>query len=250
MMMRHHLDEQEWSMLTAGVVLPPHLPWIAPLVPPDHGDAAIEPDAALLEAVQQHTHAVVEAQVATSFDGQALVGALWTDGVVGVALVRRMQAGGGSGTVAVVPGIELSMFAVGDFAAELMRLVPELAQSAPSPASPPSLTVPEDLAFVLGRAIRSHDEPMTDAVCAELGMSQPPSLIDALVRTMRGNATVSMRSVGRDDVTCGSWLLCDAGWVELRRSADGAVRHTQLRRPDIADAVVFDVTARLGRLAA
>jgi hypothetical protein len=250
MTMRHHFEEEEWSRLTAGLALPQHLPWTAPLMPPGEHDSTIEFDAATVEAVQLHTSALVEVQVATSFDGTALVGALWTDGAVGAALVRRVRPGGSPGTVVAVPGLELSMFAVADFAAELMRLVPDLADSGSSPTSAPSFTAPADLAFVLGRAIRSHDEPMTDAVCAELGMSRPPRLIDALVRTMRGNATVSIRSAGRDTATFGSWLLCNAGWVELSLSGDGDVRHTPRRRRAIADAVLFDVTSRLGLFAA
>ncbi|QGQ18390.1 hypothetical protein GC089_02875 [Cellulomonas sp. JZ18] len=245
--LRARLDEPDWRVVSDGV---PDLPtWSRPLPTTRAGDAA-EPveepgavDPALRAAVGLRASALVEVEVAAAGGERAVLAVLWADAHAGAALARGVDVvpRGGPDAAVLRPGVEVSAFDVDRLLDEVLRLVPD----APVVVPAAEAVVPEELTIGLAQAIRTGDRSTVEALCAALGVPEPPAVVDAAVRSLSGNLTLTARSRGRDDVSAGTWLRCDAGWVELVRTGDGMVRHTPRTREGIARRLLSDLTGRM-----
>ncbi|WP_147463599.1 hypothetical protein [Cellulomonas triticagri] len=261
--LRARLDEREWAAASAGV---PGLPgWAAvlpvdrdgsPVTPPAEPDPDATPargvpvvqdgdpevDPVLRAAVEGAGAALVTVEVAAAADERALLAVLWSDPRAGSGLARGVDVVPGAGLRGTTPrpGVEVSAFPVEHLVDEVLRHVPDApVRVAAAPAS-----VPEELTVALAQAIRTGDATVLDALSAEIGGDGPPAVVDAAVRTMSGSLVISVGSRGRDDVSTLSLLRCDAGWVELTRTADAHVVHTPRSREDIRTALLYDLTGR------
>lgn len=245
--LRARLDEPDWRVVSDGVADLPA--WAQPL-PADRAGERVEPaaepeavDPALRAAVGLRASALVEVEVAAAGGERAVLAVLWADARAGAALVRGVDVlpGGGPDAAVLRPGVEVSAFGVDRLLDEVLRLVPD----APVVVEATEAVVPEELTIALAQAIRTGDRSTVEALCAALGVPGPPAVVDAAVRGLSGNLTLTARSRGRDDVSAGTWLRCDAGWVELARTADGMIRHTPRTRDDIGRRLLSDLTGRM-----
>jgi len=251
--LRARLDEREWALARVGVR---GLPGWADVLPvdrdgsavdrPEHGE--VDPvDPALRGAVEAGGAAVVTVEVAAVAGERAVLAVLRADTRAGSGLARGVDvvpAAGLAGTTP-RPGVEVSVFPVGRLVAEVLRHVPPAPVRTPAAAA----TVPEELTVALARALRTGDRTTVDALCAELGTDGPPAVVDSAVRSTDGSLVVTIRSLGRTDVSTLSLLRCDAGWVELTRTADERVTHTPRTRADVRTALLHDLTGRLASAA-
>ncbi|WP_282946141.1 hypothetical protein [Cellulomonas endometrii] len=246
--LRARLDEREWAMASAGV---DGLPGWADVLPVDRDGSAVDPpgdgaaghvDPALRGAVEACGAALVAVEVAAVARERAVLAVLRTDTRAGCGLARGVDvvpAAGLAGTTP-RPGVEVSVFPVGRLVDEVLRHVPP----APVRARTTAATVPEELTVALARALRTGDRTTVDALCAELGTDGPPAVVDSAVRSADGSLVVTVRSVGRTDVSALSLLRCDAGWVELTRTTDERVAHTPRSRADVRTALLHDLAGR------
>lgn len=247
---RIRLTEEQWAVASALTDLAALPPWVGPAAGPPAGPAGaaepepVELDDALAEALTLRSTALLEIEVAATAGDRGVLGVLWTDGSVGSALVRgvdvRREPPAASRPR---PGIEVSAFPASRLLPEVQRLVPEATNSVGAVTA----DVPLELSVALGRALREGNGPVVRALTAELGLAEPPAVVDALARTMDGSLVITARSVGRHDVSAGSWLRCAAGWVELLRVPGDVVRHRPVTREDVDRTVLHDVAGRLGR---
>ncbi|AEE47358.1 hypothetical protein [Cellulomonas fimi] len=246
--LRARLDEQDWAAARHDVEGLPAWAQVLPTTregePVDLALAAdAEVDAEVRAAVTLGASALVEVEVAAAGTERAVLAVAWTDGQACASLVRGVDVTPGAGAQGAVlrPGVEVSAFGVDALLDEVLRLLPD----APVLVEAAEAVVPEELTVALAQAIRTGDRSTVDALCAALGVPEPPPVVDAAVRGLSGTLTLSARSRGRDDVSVGTWLRCDAGWVELARTADGMIRHTPRSRDDIARVLLSDLTGRL-----
>ncbi len=244
---RCRFTEDQWRVAVALADVGSLPGWAAPLDLPDLRDdhAAPQPvelSDALAEAVALRAGAVLEVEVSAVAGTRGVLALVRTDGVIASALVRgvevRVQAGVTSTRLR--PGVEVSAFPVARLLGEVMRLVPEAPVTVPAAEA----VVPVELTVALGRALREGNGRVAQAILADLGLAEPPAVLDALVRTADGSLMLTTRSGGRADVSVGSWLRCAAGWVELAPAPEGTVRHTPRTRDEIARTLLFDVTGR------
>ncbi|WP_155856208.1 hypothetical protein [Cellulomonas sp. URHD0024] len=246
--LRIRLDEQDWVAASRGV---PGLPdWAQPVsstrtgAPVDLEAADVPVDADVRAAVGLRGSALLEVEVASVGGERATLGVLWSDGRVCSSLVRGVDVVPAAGPAGAVlrPGIEVSAFDIEDLLDEVRRLVPD----APVLIETTEAVVPEELTIALAKAMRTGDRTTVEVLCAELGLAEPPAVVAAAVRGVSGSLTLTARSVGRDGASVGSWLRCDAGWVELVRTPDAMVRHTPCSPEDIVRRLLSDLTGRLG----
>lgn len=243
--LRARLDEDAWASVLHGQRDLPR--WAAALpatrrgTPTGDGDGR-PVDEALFAAVALHEHALVEVEVAAATESHAVLASVWADALAGSALVRGLDVTPGAGPEGAMlrPGIEVSAFMAGRIVDEVMRLVPD----APAHVQVAAADVPEELTVAMGLALRTGDRTTVEALSAALGFDGPPPVLEQSIRTMSGNLTLTVRSVGRPDVSVATWLRCDAGWVELSRTADGIVRHVPRTRDDVAGTLVLDLSSR------
>jgi hypothetical protein len=273
--LRARLREQEWAEASAGVrglpgwaavlpvnrdgtpVTPPAAEAVAepdPDATPVRGVPAVDPtvdapgpapagvDPVLRAAVEGGGAAVVTVEVAAAAGERALLAVLWSDAQAGSSIARGVDVVPGAGLAGTTPrpGVEVSAFPVERLVDEILRHVPE----APVRVSTVPATVPEELTIALAQALRTGDTTTVDTLAAELGSDGPPAVVEAAVRTMDGNLVVSVGSRGRPDVSTMSLLRCDAGWVELTRTADAQIVHTPRTAEEIRAALVYDLTGR------
>lgn len=241
--LRRRLAESEWAAVlgVSGASLPE---WAAPLVPPGGALVAADavPDDALREAVALEGAVEVEVQAVAVRRGVLAV--LRTDGVVGTAVVRGIDAlpQGNATATRPRPGVEVSAFPVAALLDEVLRLVPDAPET-----DVPDAVVPVELSVALGRALREGRTQVVEALTADLGLEEPPAVVDSLARTLDGQLTVTVRSHGTDRTSIGSWLRCDAGWVELTPVRGEMLRHRVRTREDIGRTLLSDLTGRVDR---
>jgi hypothetical protein len=247
--LRARLDEHAWAAASAGV---PGLPGWAGVLPVDRDGSPVasaagvaapaDVDPVLRAAVEGAGAAVVTIEVASVAGRRALLAVLWSDPRAGSGLARGVDVVPGAGLAGTTPrpGVEVSAFGVERLVDEVLRHVPE----APTRVETAPATVPEELTIALARAIRTGDATVRDTLSAELGGDGPPAVVEAAVRTVDGSLVVSVGSRGREDVSTLSLLRCDAGWVELTRTADAQVVHAPRTREDIRAALLYDLTGR------
>lgn len=249
--LRARLDEHAWAASSAGV---PGLPGWAGVLPADRDGspvagaaAAQDVDPVLRAAVEGAGAAVVTIEVASTAGQRALLAVLWSDTRAGSGLARGVDVVPGAGLAATTPrpGVEVSAFGVERLVDEVLRHVPE----APTWVETAPATVPEELTIALARATRTGDATVRDALSAEIGGDGPPAVVEAAVRTTDGSLVVSVGSRGREDVSTLGLLRCDAGWVELTRTADAQVVHTPRTREDVRTALLYDLTGRFAAAA-
>lgn len=271
--LRARLGEQEWAAASAGVTGLPGWAAVLPVdrdgspvrpvdpdgsVEPDpdatpvRGVPAVDPDApatpaegvdpVLRAAVEGAGAAVVTVEVAAAAGDRALLAVLWSDTRAGSGLARGVDVVPGAGLAGTTPrpGVEVSAFPVERLVDEVLRHVPD----APVRVEAAPATVPEELTIALAQALRTGDSTTVDTLSAEIGTDGPPAVVEAAVRTMDGSLVVSVGSRGRQDVSTLSLLRCDAGWVELTRTADAQVVHTPRSREDVRTALLYDLTGR------
>lgn len=211
------------------------------------GEAArpetVELDDALSEAVAMRSTAVIEIELRAVAGERGVLAMLWTDGRVGASLVRgvELRPQGGATASRLRPGVEVSAFGVDRLVDEAMRLVPP----AENTVGATEAVVPKELSVALARALREGNGRVVDAIVADLGLESAPPVLDAVARSMDGSLTVVTRSVGSTRVSAGSWLRCDAGWVELAPAPQEMVRHTPRTGEQIAQTLLFDLAGRL-----
>ncbi|VTR76767.1 hypothetical protein [Cellulomonas hominis] len=246
--LRARLGEREWALVSTGVDA---LPGWADVLPVDRDGSVVEPpedgaadhvDPVLRGAVQAGGAALVAIEVAAVAAERAVLAVLRADARAGSGLARGVDvvpAAGLAGTTP-RPGVEVSVFPVGRLVDEVLRHVPP----APVRTRAAAATVPEELTVALARALRTGDRATVDALCAELGTEGPPAVVDSAVRSADGSLLVTVRSLGRTDVSMLSLLRCDAGWVELTRTLDERVAHTPRSRADIRTALLHDLAGR------
>jgi hypothetical protein len=246
--LRRRLSEPAWADALASVDHQPLPPWAAAIggaaAPgPDATDGGLELGPALVEALCLRETATVEIEVTAVAADRGVLALLWTDGRVGAGIVRGVDARPDDGAAGATlrPGVEVSAFAVGSLVDEVIRLVPP----APATIAADAAVVPAELTIALGTALRRGDARLIEAVCRDLGLAQVPAVVDSAVRTMDGQLTLTVRSVGRTDVSAGSWLRCSAGWVELARTRDDQIRHTPRTVDDLAGTLRFELAGRL-----
>lgn len=246
--LRARLDEQDWAAARRDVEGLPAWAQVLPATregePVDLARAADEVvDDEVRAAVTLGASALVEVEVAAAGSERAVLAVVWTDGQACASLVRGVDVTPGAGADGAVlrPGVEVSVFGVDGLLDEVLRLVPD----APVVVDAAPAVVPEELTVALAQAIRTGDRTTVDALNSALGVAETPPVVEAAVRGLSGNLTLTARSRGRDDVSVGTWLRCDAGWVELARTADGMIRHTPRSRDDIARVLLSDLTGRL-----
>lgn len=237
---RRRLTEEEWAGALRASDDPILPEWAKPLIA---ASSDLELDPALREAIRLRQSALVEVEVTAVAGGRAILAALWTDGRVGSAIVRGVDVdlAGGDPSSSMRPGIEVSAFPVRSFLDEVLRLVPPASNT----INATQAVIPEEFTITLGQSLRHGDARMIAALCHDLGLEEPPAVVDSVVRTMDGQLTLTARSQGRDDVTVTSLLRCSAGWVELTRTADDQIRHTPKTTEDIGRTLLFDITGRL-----
>lgn len=245
--LRARLDEPDWAAARAGV---PGLPGWADVLPVgrdgspvgDPGDTGDDVDPVLRAAVEAAGASVVTIEVAAAAGERALLAVLWSDTRAGSGLARGVDVVPGAGLAGTTPrpGVEVSAFPVEQLVDEVLRHVPD----APVRVETVPATVPEELTVALARAIRAGDATVLDTLSAEIGGDGPPAVVEAAVRTTDGSLVVSVGSRGREDVSTLSLLRCDAGWVELTRTADAQVVHTPRTREDVRAALLYDLTGR------
>lgn len=257
---RCRLTEEQWAVAAALTDLAQLPVWARPLTaltdaePTGAGptDAtadeakAVQPvelDDALSEAIALRGTAILEIEVTAVAGDRGVLGVLWTDGTVGSALVRGVDVRRDGGTTASRPrpGVEVSAFGFPRLLDEVLRLVPE----APVTVEAGEADVPLEISVALARALREGNGPVVEALTADLELAEPPAIVDAVARTLDGSLVVTARSAGRADVSAGSWLRCDAGWVELARLPGDVVRHSPRTRADVGRTVLFDITGRV-----
>lgn len=258
--LRHRFTESEWAAVVRADALAEHAPrllppWARPLDgldgTQDHPDGSTShgsgPDAPgpgdtpgedLLEALMLGETAVVVVEVAAAARGRGVLGAFWSDGHVGSALVRGADTSD-DGTVRLRPGVEVSVFEVGDLVDEVMRLVP----AAPDVVDASPAVVPVELGVALATALRAGDRAVVDAVLAELGLGEVPPVIEA-ASSPDGSCVVTVR--GAAGASAGSWLRTSLGWVGLSPAPEESLRHTPVTRAGLTAVVVEHVAARLG----
>lgn len=241
--LRVRLREADWAAVlgVSGATLPE---WATPLVPPGGALVASEavPDDALRDAVG--LAGAVEVEVSAVAGERGVLALLRTDGVVGSAVVRGIEAlpQGTATATRPRPGVEISAFPVGRLLDEVLRLVP------PAPATDVAdAVVPVELTVALGRAIREGRTEMVEAITADLGLEQPPAVVESLARTLDGQLSVTVRSAGTTRTSVGSWLRCDAGWVELTPARGEMLRHRVRTREQIGQTLLGDLTGRVDR---
>lgn len=244
--LRARLDEHAWAAASAGV---PGLPGWAGVLPVDRDGSPVagpaapaDVDPVLRAAVEGAGAAVVTIEVASAAGPHALLAVLWSDTQAGSGLARGVDVVPSAGLAGTTPrpGVEVSVFGVERLVDEVLRHVPEAVtrvETAPA-------TVPEELTIALARAIRTGDATVRDTLSAEIGSDGPPAVVEAAVRTVDGSLVVSVGSRGREDVSTLSLLRCDAGWVELTRTADAQIVHTPRTREDVRTALLHDLTGR------
>jgi hypothetical protein len=246
--LRARLDEREWALASTGV---DGLPGWAAVLPVDRdGSAVATPgggvgdgvDPVLRGAVTAGGAALVAVEIAAASGDRAVLAVLWADARAGSGLARGVDVVPGAGPAGTTPrpGVEVSAFPAERLVDEILRHVPPAPVRAPAARA----SVPEELTVALARALRTGDRSTVDALCAELGTDGPPAVVESAARSTDGNLVVSVRSVGRADVSTLSLLRCDAGWVELARTADERVLHTPCSREDIRTALLHDLTGR------
>jgi hypothetical protein len=250
--LRARLDEQEWAWASAGV---DDLPGWAAVLPVDRdgsavdapGEGAADDVDPVLRGAVTGGRTQVAVEVAAASADRAVLAVLRADARAGSGLVRGVDVVPGAGPAGTTPrpGVEVSAFPVARLVEEVLRHVPPApVRTAAGPA-----TVPEELTVALARALRTGDRTTVDALCAELGAYGPPAVVESPVRSTDGSLVVSVRSVGRTDVSVLNLLRCDAGWVELTRTADEQVLHTPRSREDIRTALLHDLTGRFASAA-
>jgi hypothetical protein len=247
--LRALLDEHAWAAASADV---PGLPGWAGVLPVDRDGSPVAPragatapedvDPVLRAAVEGAGGAVVTIEVASAAGQRALLAVLWSDTRAGSGLARGVDVVPGAGLAGTTPrpGVEVSAFGVERLVDEVLRHVPEV----PTRVETAPATVPEELTIALARAIRTGDATVRYTLSAELGGDGPPAVVEAAVRTTDGSLVVSVGSRGREDVSTLSLLRCDAGWVELTRTADAQIVHTPRTREDVRTALLHDLTGR------
>jgi hypothetical protein len=246
--LRARLGEQEWAWACAGV---DGLPGWAAVLPVDRDGSAVAipgegmadaGDPVLRGAVTAGSSARVAVEVAATSGDRAVLAVLRADARAGSCLARGVDVVPGAGLAGTIPrpGVEVSAFPAQQLVDEVLRQVPP----APVRTEAGAAAVPEELTIALAVALRTGDRSTVDALCAELGTDGPPAVVESAVRSTDGSLVVSVRSVGRTDVSVLSLLRCDAGWVELTRTADEQVLHTPRSREDIRSALLHDLTGR------
>lgn len=247
--LRARLTEDEWASVATAALAADEvsaLPdWARPAAGAQEPTEPAELDEALAGAVRLRRTALVEVEVAASVGARAVMAHLWTDGRVGAALVRGfdVRAQGDARATRRRPGVEVSAFTTSTLLDEVLRLVPPAAE--PGRDEVAEVTLPVELTIGFASALRRGDTRTVAAICADLGIEQPPAVFESVVRTLDGSLVVSVRSRGSADVSALSWLHCDAGWVELLPTADERVRHVPRRRADLERLLLSDLTGRL-----
>jgi hypothetical protein len=246
--LRARLDEREWAWASAGV---DGLPGWAAVLPVDRDGSAVatpgggavdDVDPVLRGAVTAGGGALVAVEVTAASADRAVLAVLRAGARAGSGLARGVDVVPGAGPAGTTPrpGVEVSAFPVARLVDEVLRHVPP----APVRTTAGPATVPEELTVALALALRTGDRTTVDALCAELGADGPPAVVESVVRSTDGSLVVSVHSVGRTDVSVLSLLRCDAGWVELARTADEQVLHTPRSRQDIRTVLLHDLTGR------
>jgi hypothetical protein len=240
---RIRLDELEWAALLALTpdFTPP--PWLDPLV--DTAPvAAVEPDAALTQALTMQGRALVSIEVAATSDRTGLAASLWTDGSIASSVVRATRVDPTTRPEAKVqplPGVEISAYPIGTLLDEIIRLIPP---SRSMPREP--VEVPEEFSVALARAIHHGDGRLVETIAGDLGWSELPSTVSDLAAGITGHLLVSVTSRSTTDVSVGSWVLTRGGWVQLQRTETGHIRHTPCSADDVRALLLSSLTGRLG----
>lgn len=249
--LRALLDEHAWAAASADVPGLPGWAGVLPVArdgsPVARAAAAQDVDPVLRAAVEGAGAAVVTIEVASAAGQRALLAVLWSDTQAGSSLARGVDVVPGAGLAGTTPrpGVEVSAFGVERLVDEVLRHVPE----APTRVETATATVPEELTIALARATRTGDATVRDALSAEIGGDGPPAAVEAAVRAVDGSLVVSVGSRGREDVSTLSLLRCDAGWVQLTRTADAQIVHTPRTREDVRTALLYDLTGRFAAAA-
>lgn len=248
--LRAHLTEDEWArVLTAARAdlveddkHPGMPPWAEPARPAPSSVGDDDLDAALTEAALLRAPAL-EIELATSQGERGLLGVIRSDLTSASAVVRRIMTtpGGGPEATSLTEGIEVSAFPLDRLMDEVMRLVPDPGEVIPVAAA----AIPMELSVSLGAALRGGDREMVEAVCADLGIGEPPEIIRSLVHSLAGSCAVSVRGVGAGPVSVGSWMLADCGWVEVTVDDEDIVHHRVISRRDLRTRILDAAAGRV-----
>ncbi|WP_250445989.1 hypothetical protein, partial [Actinotalea sp. C106] len=175
---------------------------------------------------------------------RGVLAVLRTDGVLGTAVVRGIDVlpQGAVTATRPRPGIEVSVFPVAAMLDEVLRLVPAAAETDVADAD-----VPVELSVALGRALREGRTQVVEALTADLGLEEPPAVVGSLARTLDGQLALTVRSHGSARTSLGTWLRCDAGWVEILPMPGDVLRHRVRTREDIGRTLLTELTGRVDR---
>lgn len=241
--LRVRLSEDQWRGL-AGVAELPDDAWgvLAPLNTPAEDAPGEKYDGALISATRLALGAgLVHLDVTTMAKERGLVASLGSDGESAAGAARVLVASdGGTGPARLVPGVEVSAVHADGLVGEVMRLFPPDVPLQPPAASDP-VTLPQELALVIAKAVREDDDRLSREVASQCGWSEVPDVLVSLAREVRANVTIVLRVDGSASVVVRRWLQCDLGWVSLA-IAGGNVTHTLCSRQEIAADLVYGLT--------
>ena len=241
--LRVRLSEDQWRGLAGAVELPADA-WgvLAPLNTPGDDVPDEKYDGALISATRLALGAgLVHLDVTTMAKERGLVASLGSDGESAAGAARVLVASdGGTGPAAPVPGVEVSAVHADGLVGEVMRLFPPEVPLQP-PAAPDSVTLRQELALVIAKAVRDDDDRLAREVASQCGWSEVPDVLISLAHEVRANVTIVLRVEGSPSVVVRRWLQCDLGWVSLA-IAGGQVTHTLCSRQEIAADLVYALT--------
>lgn len=241
------LEEPEWLAAWQSAGSPPFPQWATPHPQADDSANAgeVNPSSDLVKSLQVRDGAVLAVEVATSAHQIAILAEVSTDLSATVSVVRRLVVDRNAGPQAtqLVPGVEVSVSAIGHLVDEILRMLPVATQ----PNTLVEAELPAELTVAFSDALSTGDQGVIDAVCADQGWSNPPEVLVALVSELVGNAMITIQRPNAP-LILGQWLLTNRGWVELVYTPQATVRHVPRSEDDIARTLVTALTGPLSDL--
>jgi hypothetical protein len=240
--LRVRVDESAWvGLLVAAGVSGTGSP-LAPIdgVPADPGPY----DAALREAAGLALGpAALRIELATTSGDRGVLGVLGCDGRAAAGAVRVVALPTADAVEAApVPGVELSAFPAERLVAEILRTFPPDGVVLPvADGEPDVVTLPQNLAITLSRALQQGDEQVAAGIARQCGWESVPDLVRAVSEDVRASAAVTLGVVGSATVQVQRWLQCRLGWVEIGLS-DGASVSRLRTREQVRQTLVESLT--------
>lgn len=241
--LRVRLSEDQWRGLHGVADLPGDREGaLAPLPALVEGVLVQEFDGALVSAARLALGAgLIHLDVTTMAGDRGLVASLGSDGESAAGAVRVLVASdAGTAPATLVPGVEVSAVHADGLVGEVMRLFPPDSSLETSVAASP-VTLPQELALVLAKAVRGDDARLSREVAAQCGWLEVPEVLVSLAEGVRANAALALRVYGSESLVLRRWLQCDLGWVSVAMGG-GQVTHTLCTRHEIVADIVYVLT--------